>query len=273
MEKLPLEHQLVLKYASVLGDEFSDEFLLAVLPVTFTLNSKNARFFSLQNILEDLLLYGFFICLEDEGIKSDKRKNNCKVKDDIKNKNFNFCQIEKNFNTIYSFQNNFIQLKIKELLPPSDASILHLKIAQYIEHKFQNDLTVYFPILAYHYQRCKNKKHLSFKFELKSADIAISQCAFNDGLNFAIEAFQSVELHTEIQILLKVLDVAIVNINSYKDNIITSDDMKKSYIVNILNKYKDLKILVEFKLEDLQQVENARKETRRRRRVWKMQYK
>jgi hypothetical protein len=101
---------------------------------------------------------------------------------------------------------------------------------------------------------------LSFKFELKSADIAISQCAFNDGLNFAIEAFQSVELHSEIKILLKVLDVAIVNINSYKDNIITSDDMKKNYIVNILNKYKDLKVLVEFKLDDLQQVENVRKE-------------
>lgn len=80
MEKLSVEEQLVLKHASILGDEFSETMLTAVLPSKLHSN--------LSQSLEQLAEHGFILCIEEHPV------------------------------AIFVFQNQLIQRTLYSLMPP-----------------------------------------------------------------------------------------------------------------------------------------------------------
>jgi predicted ATPase len=107
IEQLSPEQQLVLKYASVIGSEFSESMLSAILPVQLVPN--------ISQSLESLAEYAFIYCIEElSGI------------------------------AIFGFQNELILSTLYELLPPSDAAPVHLAIAEFIESKYSKNLAPFY---------------------------------------------------------------------------------------------------------------------------------
>jgi class 3 adenylate cyclase len=107
MEKLTMDHQLVLKHASILGDEFSENMLEAVLPEKLRP--------TISESLDSLVEHGFIFCLEE----------------------FPQC--------IFAFQNQLIQQTVMELTPPRDASTIHLAAAEFIEREYVKNLRPFYP--------------------------------------------------------------------------------------------------------------------------------
>jgi hypothetical protein len=106
LEKLTGEQQLVVKYASVLGQEFTVRTLAAVMPETVVP--------LLSQSLVALIELGFIYCLEEAPL------------------------------AIYGFHNMLTRDTIYDLLPPSDASVIHQDAAMHIEDKFVDNLRPFY---------------------------------------------------------------------------------------------------------------------------------
>lgn len=105
---LKQEEQLIIKFASAIGEEFSELVLDAVIPERFRLN--------LKNHISSLISFGF---LKQRHDSSDKN--------------------------ILCFQNSRIKNIIYEMLPPREAAKTHLDIARFIESSEAN-LKEYYPL-------------------------------------------------------------------------------------------------------------------------------
>lgn len=105
---LKQEEQLIIKFASAIGEEFSEIVLDAVIPERFRLN--------LKNHINSLISFGF---LKQRSDSSDK--------------------------DILCFQNSRIKNIIYEMLPPREAAKTHLDIARFIESSEAN-LKPYYPL-------------------------------------------------------------------------------------------------------------------------------
>jgi class 3 adenylate cyclase len=106
LERLGTEQQVVVKHASVIGEEFTIRLLAAVLPSSTIANLK-------QSILvaQDM---GIIHAVEDRSL------------------------------AIYRFHNALTRETICLVVPPSDASDIHLKAAKYIEKQFASNLRQYY---------------------------------------------------------------------------------------------------------------------------------
>jgi hypothetical protein len=80
MEKLSVDTQLIVRHAAIIGDEFSEKMLVAVLPEKHKAGATNA--------LESLVEHGFITCIEEYPI------------------------------AIFGFENQFIRQTVFELTPP-----------------------------------------------------------------------------------------------------------------------------------------------------------
>ena len=105
---LKQEEQLIIKFASAIGEEFSEIVLDAVIPERFRLN--------LKTHINSLISFGF---LKQRSDSSDK--------------------------DILCFQNSRIKNIIYEMLPPREAAKTHLDIARFIESSEAN-LKPYYPL-------------------------------------------------------------------------------------------------------------------------------
>lgn len=105
---LKQEEQLIIKFASAIGEEFSEIVLDAVIPERFRLN--------LKTHINSLISFGF---LKQRSDSSDK--------------------------DILCFQNSRIKNIIYEMLPPREAAKTHLDIARFIECSEAN-LKPYYPL-------------------------------------------------------------------------------------------------------------------------------
>eukprot|EP01032_Pedospumella_encystans_P010794 gene10794-12589_t len=165
--------QVLSKHASIIGTEFDENLLRAIVPPKL----KNI----LTSCLDKLVEKRFIQCLDPQ----DRT----------------FC-----------FPNQLIQATLYELTPPSDAAHLHLLIAQYIETTYFLELRSHYPTLGYHYRRCPDKRPLAFKYELKAADQQVAKGAYGDGLNFLKSAAKLAEKDVELEVVLEVIDRAIEDI-------------------------------------------------------------
>ena len=221
MEKLAMDVQLVLKHASILGDEFSENMLEAVIPEK--LRS------SLAESLDSLVEHGFILCIEE------------------------FPQ------GIFGFQNQLIRQTVYELTPPRDAAHTHLAAAHFIEKEYSKNLRPFYPSLAHHYQHSHGQRALAFKYKVKAADQAISRGAFTDGLRFAHSASKLALTKEELRVLLMVISRALRDINAAQDNSMSvrkvsmsfnaSNDMEQFH--HRITNYLQLKMSTEAALERL----------------------
>ncbi|RYH27847.1 hypothetical protein EON65_12990 [archaeon] len=108
MEKLDVDQQLVLKHASIIGDEFSEKMLEAVLP-------RHIRP-KLAESTELLVEHGFVLCIQESP------------------------------QLIFGFQNDLIRETVYELTPPRDAAHIHLAVAVFIEDEYAKNLRPFYPM-------------------------------------------------------------------------------------------------------------------------------
>jgi len=171
LEKLNPDSQLIIKHASILGEEFSEKMLAAVLPKKLATLMPQ----SLKQLVED----GFITPVEEYP------------------------------QAIFEFQNNLIKDTLYNLMPPSDAAHIHLKVAEFIEVEYANKLHPLYPILSHHYKRSIGKRPLAFKYKVKAADQAICRGAFNDGLMFVDKAARMAVSKSELRVLIAVISRAL----------------------------------------------------------------
>jgi len=176
MENLESDYQLVLKYASVIGEEFSEMMLLAVLPPHLSQ--------VLPDYLDTLAENGFVSCIEEYP------------------------------ELIYGFQNDLIRETLSGLLPIRDVSSISLLIARFIETSYSTNLRPFYPLLSNYYSKSLKSRPQAFKYKLKSADQSISKGAYAVGLLFLKEAYQWAcsgdnDHDDEYEIMLKVCAVAL----------------------------------------------------------------
>ena len=107
LEKLANDLQHIIKYASIIGQEFDSPTLEAILPKQFLAG--------IQNSLELLLESSFILAMDTD--------DNLPV----------FC-----------FQNYLIRNALYGLTPPSDAAKIHIRIALYLERTFSSNLRNYY---------------------------------------------------------------------------------------------------------------------------------
>ena len=62
--------------------------------------------------------------------------------------------------------------------------------------------------MGYHYRHCTDMRDQAFKYEIKSADQAIGQGAYNDGLEFLKSAMESSAHKYELRLLLELIFIA-----------------------------------------------------------------
>jgi class 3 adenylate cyclase len=171
MEKLTVDQQLLLKCASIIADEFSVKMLQALLPEKLRA--------SVPEMMKALAEHGFIV------------------------------HVSEGENAIYAFDNLLIQQTISELTPPRDAAHVHVGVAEFLEREFAKDLRPLYITLGHHYQKSNLRRHLAFKYRVKAADQAISRGAFSDGFRFTQAAADLAESKPELNMLLKVISMAI----------------------------------------------------------------
>jgi hypothetical protein len=82
-------------------------------------------------------------------------------------------------------------------------------VAEFLEREFAKDLRPLYITLGHHYQKSNLRRHLAFKYRVKAADQAISRGAFSDGFRFTQAAADLAESKPELNMLLKVISMAI----------------------------------------------------------------
>ena len=107
LEKLATDLQQIIKYASIIGQEFDSTTLEAILPKQFIAG--------IQNSLELLLESSFILSMDTDDTMPT------------------FC-----------FQNYLIRNALYGLTPPSEAAKIHIRIALYIERTFASNLRNYY---------------------------------------------------------------------------------------------------------------------------------
>lgn len=86
---------------------------------------------------------------------------------------------------------------------------MHVGVAEFLEREFSKDLRPLYITLGYHYQKSNLRRHLAFKYRVKAADQAISRGAFSDGYRYTQAAADLAESKPELNMLLKVISMAI----------------------------------------------------------------
>jgi class 3 adenylate cyclase len=181
MEKLTVDQQLLLKCASIIADEFSVKMLQALLPEKLRA--------SVPEMMKALAEHGFIV------------------------------HVSEGENAIFAFDNLLIQQTISELTPPRDAAHVHVGVAEFLEREFAKDLRPLYIALGHHYQKSNLRRHLAFKYRVKAADQAISRGAFSDGFRFTQAAADLAESKPELNMLLKVISMAIRCISKQNSSI------------------------------------------------------
>lgn len=108
METLPKDEQVILRHASIIGEEFSLKMLNSIIPYSLYKN--------LVSSLGSLIGHGFLTSKEEY---PDHK---------------------------FAFQNPLIQDTLYSLTPPRDAALIHLSIAECIEVTFADNLRSYYPM-------------------------------------------------------------------------------------------------------------------------------
>ena len=99
------------------------------------------------------------------------------------------------------------------MMLPSDASLIHKKVAESIERSYASNLRPFYCMLSYHYAmhgKCRTK---AFEFIVKAADQQISQGAFCDGFVYLQHANELREGLEELNVLISVTDAALYDMN------------------------------------------------------------
>lgn len=109
LEKLQPDHQVIARYASVIGDEFTMDRLHNILPARYQSN--------LENCLSILSEYGFILCVGQNPPS-------------------------------YAFQNLLIRKFLYDLTPYSEVVKIHEAIARYIEAENADNLRPYYSVLV-----------------------------------------------------------------------------------------------------------------------------
>ena len=107
LEKLQPDHQVIARYASVIGDEFTMEHLQNILPARYQSN--------LDDCLSILSEYGFILCVGQNPPS-------------------------------YAFQNLLIRKFLYDLTPFSEVVKIHEAIARYIESEYADNLRPYYSV-------------------------------------------------------------------------------------------------------------------------------
>jgi hypothetical protein len=170
LEKLPSDYQVVARYASAIGDEFTFPRLFNILPSRFQIN--------LEACLNILSEYGFILCVGQNPPS-------------------------------YAFQNLLIRKFLYDLTPFSEVVKIHESIGKYLEIEQADNLHPYYSILSYHFLMSDECSDLAFKYTVKAADQAIYQGAFADGLNFVQRAVKIESDVSNKRRLLRVIERAI----------------------------------------------------------------
>jgi hypothetical protein len=175
LEKLTPEQLLVLKHASVIGEEFTYQTLAAVLPEAVESH--------LPPLLGMLIEDGFIYNLEEHPI------------------------------SIFGFHNQLTRETIYEMIPPGDTSQIHLTAAKFIESAFKSDLKPFYQTLCYHYSLAMGHRTLAFKYGLKAADNAIGKGAYRNGLAILFNTQKLTnQSPSDLQKLLAVVNKALTEI-------------------------------------------------------------
>lgn len=230
MERLPTENIIALKYAAVVGDQFTEKLMTYILPPI----SPKFRL-HMGSILDTLCEEGFFECVQDHPT------------------------------LVYSFHNRFIQNAIYDLIPPSTVAAIHESTAQYLEIEFASNLRLVYARLGFHYRHSKNNRHLAFKYEMKAADQVISKGAFTDGLRFVENAFESAATKGEWELLVDFIEGTIDDMEIAEEPHVSNDlyallqysHSKHEEIQQRLPLYEELLLKAREKLKEVLDLEEA----------------
>jgi hypothetical protein len=158
LELLTMDSQLILKYASIVGSEFTPYLLQSILPIKF------------QDFIQHSFSNAEITSHHDApptAAPTAGRRSLAEALEQLEKHGFLYC-ISEHPTFIYSIENELIQNTLYELIPPryrffffsvfsysksyflpifcnSDASAVHLEIAKYLEKEYLENLRPFYP--------------------------------------------------------------------------------------------------------------------------------
>ena len=171
LDKFSVEVRTIAKYASIIGNEFREDILAEILPDEFNGCDQ------LPSHLDILAGEGVVARISDRP-------------------------------RVYVFQNELIRQTLYDLFLPSEATVIHKRIAQAMEECCKDTIRSYYACLSYHYAMAEGCRSSAFRFTVKTADQAISQGSFSKGLTYLDHAASFLEYESELIVLLKVAEMA-----------------------------------------------------------------
>lgn len=226
-EKLPSAQQVFIKHASVIGDEFSSDQLIAIIPPVLKNKHMNVELMKLVDA-------GFLFLIDDGTFTS------------------------------FSFQNELIRDVLYDLMPPTENARIHHALALHIEMTNQNELEPHFASLSYHFAKSRRGRNDAFKYTTKAAGQAASRGAYAEGIVFANSAYNMILSSLEARCLKHVVNKALSDMDTPKSmfsRLFAGQPSAKERAAQAQEKeqkqaYLDLKRDLEATIEELNRVTN-----------------
>ena len=148
LEQLISEHQSIAKYASIIGSEFTETMLLAILPNKLSPGK-------IKDACGALMEIGFVVCTDNPNTSSSSAMNkreHLSVDSEVREGGQGLVAGGPGLggggggghsSMVFKFHNDFISKALYQLTPPSEAARVHLAVAEYIEVFINNTLTLY----------------------------------------------------------------------------------------------------------------------------------
>jgi class 3 adenylate cyclase len=195
LEMFTSKVQSIAKYASLIGEEFNGDLLKAILPESVIDDESD-----LQSSLHTLSEEGIIFLIASKP-------------------------------PVYAFHNEIIRNTLYDFVLPSEAAVVHQKIAQTMEKMFKNELTPYYAFLSYHYAMSPvEMKPYAFYYIIRSVDLELSSADFTMAYTYLQYALTFMEYQIELEVISKVTDSAVADIMNYRgstdSNGVTEEEFK-----------------------------------------------
>jgi hypothetical protein len=199
--------QSIAKYAALIGEEFNVDLLRAILPAS-VIDDESDLAASLHTLSEEGII--FLIAAKPP---------------------------------VYAFHNEIIRTTLYDFVLPSEASLVHQRIAQTMETMYRDDLAPYYAFLSYHFAMSPAEmKPRAFFYTVRSADLELSGADFAMSYMYLQYALTFMEFQNEIEVISKVVEGALADMLLYQSKLSAGGDpFPEEVLANFTKLKADLK--------------------------------
>ena len=174
LEMFSSKVQTIAKYAALIGDEFNVYLLKAILPDS-VIQDESDLSTSLHTLSEEGIIY-----------------------------------LIASSPPIYAFHNEIIRTTLYDFVLPSEASVIHQKIAQTVERMYKDNLAPYYAFLSYHYAMSPSEMQpYAFFYTVQSAELELKGADFQMSYTYLQYAMTFMQFQNELEVLSSIVDGAL----------------------------------------------------------------